>query len=212
MSSIQRSFSTSQTMDPKQKEEIEEFVQSENQNVINRNAGQAPPGEMNIESLRMKALYRLFYHISIDIRTSLFSIFNFNRLQALFNESLIIANPIMDQNAMYADTSEDTHLINVVEICSIQVGYAILRALAAIREFGSNEVRQMGFLAVISHVITLTDFVSLVSLILIETKMYLFETYKAVSVVKLMATQQEQILHKFYNMHVVPSPDILDRK
>ncbi len=73
--------------------------------------------------------------------TSIKDIFRFVRCQVRYGDTLMKDDPAMDAQAEIADSEQDKLMINCIEDCALKVGYVILRALAAIREYGSPKAK-----------------------------------------------------------------------
>lgn len=139
------------------------------------------------KSKRMAAIFRLLRELSTVMvaapswedndfsvgTSSVKDLFRFVRCSVRYSESLMKEDEALDAQAMIADSEQDKIMIHCIEDCCLRVGYFILRALAAVREYGSPLAQGLGLYALICSNDTLQDFISLVNFMYIDSKIYL---------------------------------------
>ena len=169
-------------------------------------ASRHPQMDFPLGSKRMAALFRLLRQLAtvmIQWRTrSIQDLFRFVRCQVRFKDTILQPSAQRDADALIADSDEDKLMIRCVEECCKVVGYVILRALAAIREYGSPIAKNMGLFAILQSNDTLQDFISLVNLLYLDTRLYMQKKYSALIVFKQQANQEAQLLHRFANLPI----------
>ena len=170
-----------------------------------------PQMDFPLGSKRMAALFRLMRQLatvmigapsSKDGTRSIQDLFRFVRCQVRFKDTLLQPSDQRDADALIADSDEDKLMIRCVEECCKVVGYVILRALAAIREYGSPIAKNMGLFAILQSNDTLQDFISLVNLLYLDTRLYMQKHYSALIVFKQQSNQEAQLLHRFANLSI----------
>jgi len=174
-------------------------------------ASRHPQMDFPLDSKRMAALFRLMRQLatvmigapsSNDGTRSIQDLFRFVRCQVRFKDTILQPSDQRDADALIADSDEDKLMIRCVEECCKVVGYVILRALAAIREYGSPVAKNMGLFAILQSNDTLQDFISLVNLLYLDTKLYMQKKYSALIVFKQQSNQLAQLLHRFANLSI----------
>ncbi len=133
---------------------------------------------------------------------SITDLFRLVRCKVRYGNTLMINDPAMDKQAEIANTDQDKMMINCIEDCSLKVGYFILRALAAVREYGSPKAKSMGLYAILCSNEHLQDFISLVNFMYIDSKLYLRLKHSAKVVFKQQNQLEHQLLHRFSKLAV----------
>ena len=176
-----------------------------------------PLTDFSLKSKRMAAIFRLMRQLatvmvgapsSDDGTRSIQDLFRLVRCQVRFKDTIMQPSAARDAEALIADSDEDKLMIRCIEECSRRVGYVILRALAAIREYGSEVAKGMGLYAILCSNDTLQDFISLVNLLYIDTKLYMQKKYSALIVFKQQANQEALLLQKFARLSITFPTDL----
>lgn len=184
-----------------------------------------PPAERTIEmqkaaadmkyefvSSRSKSVHRLAFelHISLQFLT-IEHTFHFFRFQLRYDKLLNTKSDSLDSDAMSAGSDQDLVMIQMVGECFQKCGFAILRALSYIREFGSPMAKQMGLYCILSTSQTCQDFIALTNLIYLESKVNSRKDFKAEVVLKLKSNTQMEILQRFADLRLIMPSDIVHR-
>jgi hypothetical protein len=176
-----------------------------------------PLTDFPLTSKRMAAIFRLMRQLatvmvgapsSDDGTRTIQDLFRLVRCQVRFKDTIMQPSDARDAEALIADSDEDKLMIRCIEECSRRVGYVILRALAAIREYGSEVAKGMGLYAILCSNDTLQDFISLVNLLYIDTKLYMQKKYSALIVFKQQANQEALLLQKFARLSITFPSDL----
>lgn len=155
---------------------------------------------------RSKALYRLVQHIAVQQKLEDKEVFDFIRFSVRFPD--IYTDKEGDELAMVADSDADKRLIESIEVCMNKTGFVVLRALAAIREFGNQLSQGLGLFAIIRCDTLLQPYLELINLLYMQTAIYLRNQYTALAMVKMQCSQQEKALQFFALLENIPQSDM----
>lgn len=134
--------------------------------------------EAEFRSIRARVLYRFIWQVATALHLRRDAVFNFVRYQVRYASGSFNQSD-GDAAAADADTPEDRQMIEIVEACFLNAGYVILRALAALREVGTDEVQSMGLYALIRTKVLLTPFIKIISLLWIDSSLYTGRKYSS---------------------------------
>ena len=130
-----------------------------------------PTYRVQFTSIASRTLLRFIVTLKASTqKSSCEEIFHFIRYDTRF--SAYMNNEFDDTEAIHAESEADKKLVQIVELCFRDIGFAVLRTLAAIREFGNPIVRHMGLLAILRSNALLQSFISLVYLIYLDLSIY----------------------------------------
>jgi hypothetical protein len=185
-----------------------------------------PIAQFPLESFRMAALYRMLRQLSTRLvgagrptmvpqgmnpaPKSIMDVFRFTRCSVRYNDSLLKHDPAKDDDALLADSEQDKIIIHCIEDCCIRVGYAILRALAIVREYGSPTAQKMGIYAILHNNSTMQPFLELTNAIYVDCQHIMRSKYAADVMLKQHAKQEEVLIKRFASLNFAGVCDIAD--
>jgi hypothetical protein len=183
-----------------------------------------PVWRFPLESFRMAALYRMLRQLATRLvgagrptmtlkdmnppTKSISDVFLFTRCSVRYKDSLMKHDPSKDEEALLAGSEQDTIMIHCIEDCCIRVGYAILRALAIVREYGSPTAQQMGIFAILHNQTTAQPFLELTNAIYIDCQHIIRTKYAADVMLKQHAQHEEVLIKRFANLNFAGVCDI----
>jgi hypothetical protein len=152
------------------------------------NAPAAGDAVFMFTSIASRVLLRFVCHLAEALKQPPQSIFLMRRYQQRFADVLHISDP----------GSDDDLMIRIVEQCFIDVGYAVLRALAAVRTMGSAPMRELSLFAMLRSMTLLTQFTGLTLCIHSDLRVNSFAQYQS----KVVMTQAAEESAKFIGFFV----------
>jgi hypothetical protein len=177
----------------------------------------APVWEFPLESNRMAALYRMLRQLSVRLvgagrpamvpdglnpaPKSINDVFRFTPCGVRYKDSLMTHDPAKDDDALLADSEQDKIMIHCIEDCCIRVGYAILRALAIVREYGSPTAQKMGIFAILHNNSTVQPFLELTNAIIIDCQHIMRTKYVSEVMLNQDARQEEVLIKRFASLN-----------